>query len=115
MDNVLIRIKEYAKAKKLSGASLARTIGMKPVSVNQYLSGKRAVSWEFIRSLLASDDGLSAEWLTRGKGDMFKDNTYSNEDTAKLLKELADLKIEMLVQKGIADKLCKIVEAKIEK
>lgn len=115
MNDILTRIKEYVKIKKLNGASLARVINMRPVTVNQYLSNKRAVSWEFVQSLLASDEELSAEWLTRGKGNMFEATATSNEDNAKLMKELADLKIELLVQKGITDKLCKIVEARISR
>lgn len=113
MNDILTRIKEYVEVKKLNGASLARSLNMRPVTVNQYLSSKRAVSWEFVQSLLVFDEELSAEWLTRGKGDMFEATLSSNEDRAKLMKELADLKIEILVQKGITDKLCKIVEGRI--
>lgn len=109
MEDIITRIKEYMEARKLNGASLARKIDMPSVTVNQYLSGKRdRVSWEFISRILDADDQLSADWLTRGKGEM--DAKSSNESS----RELADAKVKMLVQEGVIDRLMKLIGDKMD-
>ncbi len=111
MEDIISRIKAYMDSKHLSGTSLARELDMSAVSVNQYLSGKRKVSWEFVSNLLNYDKGLSSEWLTRGIGEMYSSN--SNEPTPRLTRELADAKVKILVQEGIIDKLLNVIGGKI--
>lgn len=114
MEEVITRIKEYVAKRKLNGASLARELGMSSVSVNQWLSEKRKVSWEFVQAILNNDERLSAEWLTRGKGEMYVSQINSNEYNKEISNELADAKVKMLVQEGIIDRLSKIIENKID-
>lgn len=114
MEEINIRIKEYVAARKLNGTSLARELDFSPVSVNQWLSGKRKVSWEFIQAILNNDEKLSSDWLTRGKGEMYESKTNSNESSSQITRELADAKVKMVVQEGIIDKLLKVIGGKIE-
>lgn len=109
MGDVVIRIKEYMDSKNLSGTSFARELGMSSVSVNQYLSGKRKVSWEFISAILDYDDKLSAEWITRGRGEMYSSPTNSNESESKTLRELADAKMQLLVKEGVIKELKDVI------
>lgn len=109
MGDVVIRIKEYMDSKNLSGTSFARELGMSSVSVNQYLSGKRKVSLEFISAILDYDDKLSAEWITRGRGEMYSSPTNSNESESKTLRELADAKMQLLVKEGVIKELKDVI------
>lgn len=105
MEEIITRIKEYVAARKLNGASFARELGMSSVSVNQWLSEKRKVSWEFIQAILNNDEKLSANWLTRGKGEMYAKEINSNEYSTEISNELANAKVKMLVQEGIIKEL----------
>lgn len=105
MEEIITRIKEYVAARKLNGASFARELGMSSVSVNQWLSEKRKVSWEFVQAILNNDEKLSANWLTRGIGEMYAKETDSNEYNQEISNELADAKMKMLIKDGIIREL----------
>lgn len=112
MSEIITKIKEYMAVKNLSGTSFAKGLGISAVTVNQYLSGKRRVPWEFIQSILDYDEKLSSEWLTRGKGEMYGD-ANSNESSEQITRELADAKVKVLVQEGLIDKLLNIIGDKV--
>lgn len=105
MEEIITRIKEYVAARKLNGASFARELGMSSVSVNQWLSEKRKVSWEFVQAILNNDEKLSANWLTRGIGEMYAKEMNSNEYNKEISNELADAKMKMLIKDGIIREL----------
>lgn len=105
MEEIITRIKEYVAARKLNGASFARELGMSSVSVNQWLSEKRKVSWEFVQAILNNDEKLSANWLTRGIGEMYAKEMNSNEYNQEISNELADAKMKMLIKDGIIREL----------
>lgn len=105
MEEIITRIKEYVAARKLNGASFARELGMSSVSVNQWLSEKRKVSWEFVQAILNNDEKLSANWLTRGIGEMYAKEINSNEYNQEISNELADAKMKMLIKDGIIREL----------
>lgn len=105
MEEIITRIKQYVAARKLNGASFARELGMSSVSVNQWLSEKRKVSWEFVQAILNNDEKLSANWLTRGIGEMYAKETNSNEYNQEISNELADAKMKMLIKDGIIREL----------
>lgn len=111
MEEIISRIKEYIDYRKISVRAFAKEIGdMSPQTVGQYLNGKRSsVSLEFVYKILKADERLSAEWLLRGRGDMYKID--SNEYT----KELAAMKVRMLAQDGVIDRLTKIIESRMQK
>lgn len=99
--------------KKLTGSSLAKELNMSSVSVNQWLSGKRKPSWEFISAILNLDKSISSEWLTRGEGVMMKED--SNESSCSEMKELSEMKVKMLVQEGVIKELRAIILEKNNK
>lgn len=105
MEEIITRIKEYVAARKLNGASFARELGMSSVSVNQWLSEKRKVSWEFVQAILNNDEKLSANWLTRGIGEMYAKEINSNEYNQEISNELEDAKMKMLIKDGIIREL----------
>ena len=57
---------------------------------------------EFVDRILSTYVDVSAEWLLRGVGSMFKEDKPTDE---ALLKELADMKVKLLVQEGITKEL----------
>lgn len=73
MENlVLSRLIEFREAEKLSVNAFAKAIGMGQVTVNHYFLQSRKMSFELIDKTLAAFPSLSAEWLLRGEGNMYK-------------------------------------------
>lgn len=72
-NDVLQRVTALYKSQNLTKRSFARMIGMPQVTVNQYLNQERKFSFEFIDAILNAFDGLSAEWLIKGEGEMYKE------------------------------------------
>lgn len=73
MENlVLSRLIEFRNAEKLSENAFAKAIGMNQATVNNYFLQNRKLSFELIDKTLAAFPNLSAEWLLRGEGDMYK-------------------------------------------
>lgn len=70
MNEMNLRIKEIISSKGLNVSKLAESIGMPQVTVNNYMLGKRKISFEFISAILATYPDISAEWLLRGHGEM---------------------------------------------
>lgn len=65
------RIKEIINLKSRSVRDFALTIGVKPITVNQQITGSRSISLDVTSAILNSFEDISAEWLLRGKGEMF--------------------------------------------
>lgn len=73
MENlVLNRLNEFRLAEKLSINAFSKAIGMEQRTVNNYFLGNRKLSFELIDKTLAAFPNLSAEWLLRGEGNMYK-------------------------------------------
>lgn len=73
MENlVLERLKEFLSVEKLSVNAFSKTIGIGQTTVNNYFLGNRKLSLELITNTLTAFPSLSAEWLLRGEGDMYK-------------------------------------------
>lgn len=58
-----------------SERAYADAINVVQVTLNRQLSGKRSVSLDTIDAVLRYHTDLSAEWLLRGEGDMYKKTT----------------------------------------
>lgn len=78
---VLQRIKELIKKKSTTVSGFAEVIGVKQVTLNQYVNGDRKLSLSVVCKILESFSDVSAEWLLRGTGRL--DNN-SNEDYQSL-------------------------------
>ena len=73
MENlVLTRLKLFLKEEKLSENAFSKAIGMNQTTINTYFLCKRKLSFELIDKTLAAFPNLSAEWLLRGEGSMYK-------------------------------------------
>lgn len=66
------RIKKLIGSLSISERAFALACGIAQNTMNYYLSGKRKPSCEAINKILNSFPDLSAEWLMRGEGEMFK-------------------------------------------
>lgn len=102
MDGLRDRINEVRDHYRLSNRGFAEAVGAKPAATNNYLNGTKEPSLEFVDRILSTYVDVSAEWLLRGVGSMFKEDKPTDE---ALLKELADMKVKLLVQEGITKEL----------
>jgi len=111
MEGIKERINEIKDYYRLSNRGFAAAIGAKPAATNNYLNGTKEPSLEFVNAILSKYIDISADWLLRGKGSMFyEDKPISNE---KLLKELTDAKVQLLIKEGIVKELKDIIYSKM--
>lgn len=96
------RINEVRDHYRLSNRGFAEAVGAKPAATNNYLNGTKEPSLEFVDRILSTYVDVSAEWLLRGVGSMFKEDKPTDE---AMLKELAEMKVKLLVQEGITKEL----------
>ena len=78
------RIKELMNALGMSVNSLSKKIGLPQTTLDNQLRGVRKMSLATVEAILAAFDTLSAEWLLRGKGEMFVNNSVN-----KYLRDIA--------------------------
>ena len=102
MDGLRDRINEVRDHYRLSNRGFAEAVGAKPAATNNYLNGTKEPSLEFVDRILSTYVDVSAEWLLRGVGSMFKEDKPTDE---AMLKELAEMKVKLLVQEGITKEL----------
>lgn len=102
MEGLRDRINEVRDHYRLSNRGFAEAVGAKPAATNNYLNGTKEPSLEFVDRILSTYVDVSAEWLLRGVGSMFKNDKPTDE---ALLKELAEMKVKLLVQEGITKEL----------
>ena len=73
MESAIIqRIKKFMMKNDFSVNSLAKAIDMPQPTLNDYVLGKRKCAFALVDSLLSTYPELSAEWLLRGEGSMFR-------------------------------------------
>lgn len=93
MENeVLQRIKQFAGINKLNETELAKKVGIAQRTVNNYMNGKRKISFDFIIKIVTIFD-LDANWLITGEGEMYKKEMESISafyDHDKYIKILED-------------------------
>lgn len=71
------RIKSILNDNQISIAAFAKMIGMLQVTCNRQIRGDQAVSLAMIEGFLHVFPNISAEWLLRGEGEMYKSNSGS--------------------------------------
>lgn len=73
---IITRIRLILSEKAYDKVALfARLINAEQTTVNNYLIGKRKPSLEVCTKILAAFPDISAEWLLRGEGSMYKSDT----------------------------------------
>lgn len=66
------RLNRLVRESGMSETAFAESVNVVQVTLNRQLSGKRSVSADTILSVLQNQKDLSAEWLLRGEGAMYK-------------------------------------------
>ena len=74
-DIVLQRITAIMAKKNISVLSLAKVLNMHDTTLNRQLKGQSAMSGSTILAIILHFDDISAEWLLRGEGEMFRENS----------------------------------------
>lgn len=69
---VLQRIIRLLKERSNSENQFAKLIGANQRTINQQLKKERSLSLDTVLSVLSSFEDISAEWLLRGEGEMYK-------------------------------------------
>lgn len=81
MENIVAqRIKSILDARQISITSFAKMIGMLQVTCNRQIRGDQAVSLGLIEGFLSTFPDISAEWLLRGEGEMYRDNSKQKKE-----------------------------------
>lgn len=83
---VLQRIIRLSKEKSNSENQFAKLIGANQRTINQQLKKERSLSLDTVLSVLSSFEDISAEWLLRGEGEMYKtvsENKNNNIDESQ--------------------------------
>lgn len=83
MENIVYqRINEILSNKRVSVNGLSKLVGMAQTTLNTQLRGERALSVFVVVKILEVYPDISAEWLLRGEGSMYKtDGTQQTETT----------------------------------
>lgn len=112
LENAVIqRIKEILKEMNISVSELATRIGKPQTTVNNLLMEKRKPQMDFIFQILNTFEDVSAEWLLRGEGNMFKfNNNVNNVNNSNVVNGNGNSNISqnnggVVVKKGLSAKL----------
>lgn len=77
MEDVIIqRIREFLKKQKLTIRELSKVIDMHENTLSCKFNGIRSMDLLTMCKILEAFPDLSAEWLLRGEGDMYKSQNY---------------------------------------
>lgn len=90
---IIKRINELIIALSLSSRAFAMACGIKYTTLNNYLTGRRALGLDTVDSILMAFPNVSAEWLMRGEGHMFKSDITNQSDDrlAKLMATIGEM------------------------
>lgn len=69
--DVIQRIKEIISVYNINENILSKKIGIAQSTLNGYFNNNRKLSFTTISSILNEFEDISAEWLLRGKGNMY--------------------------------------------
>lgn len=85
MENIVYqRVNEILNNKQVSVNALSKLAGMAQTTLNTQLRGERALSVLVIVKILEIFPDISAEWLLRGEGEMYKPNSGSAQVEATI-------------------------------
>ena len=66
------RLKKIVAVKAKSRIAFAKVVGVSSVAMDNYIGEKRRPSLDLIEKILQTYPDISAEWLLRGEGDMYR-------------------------------------------
>lgn len=76
--SVYQRLMSILENKQLSVNALSKIIGMSQTTLNTQLKGERTLAASVVEKFLLSFPDVSAEWVMRGTGSMYLDQTKTN-------------------------------------
>ncbi len=82
------RIKSLLDYLQINENAFSNIIGISQRTLNYYINGKRKPSFELIEKILNAYPDLSAEWLLRGEGDMYRTSNMDYEKSESYNEEL---------------------------
>lgn len=91
------RVIDIIKLKAKSVREFADSVGIKQVTLNQQLNGDRKLSLDTVLSILNSFEDISAEWLLRGEGEMYKADDKNINDNFDKSQYVSIKKYESIV------------------
>lgn len=102
---ILERIQKLIKEKcgERGETSFSKIVGIPQVTLNNYVKGRRGISYEVIEAILTAFPEVSAEWLLRGEGEMLKTSSAlatTDVDVSKYVNEIENLKREVAKLEG---------------
>ena len=81
MENVVYqRVNEILADKQVSVNALSKLVGMAQTTLSTQLRGERALSVFVVVKLLEVFPDISAEWLLRGEGEMYRNNSEQKKE-----------------------------------
>lgn len=104
---IVQRILDLVNDKAKSKRDFAALIGMEQVTFNNYMIGKRGLSYEVVDAILRTFPDVSAEWLLRGEGKMYKSEMVE-DNTPMVIKgesglTILDMPIEIFCNELMAN------------
>ena len=76
MENLITqRVREFLSCNSISVNSLAKQINVAQATLNPQLRGDRTLAANIVVKILDAFPDVSAEWLLRGEGEMYKSNS----------------------------------------
>ena len=69
---ILQRVIQIIKELNLTDNQFSKRLKIAQTTMSGYLSGNRKLSLQVIESVLSEFEDISAEWLLRGEGEMYK-------------------------------------------
>lgn len=78
MENLITqRVREFLSCNSISINSLSKQINVAQATLNPQLRGDRTLAANIVVKILQAFPDISAEWLLRGEGEMYKSNSDS--------------------------------------
>lgn len=85
MENLISqRVREFLSCNSISINSLAKQINVAQATLNPQLRGDRTLAANIVVKILEAFPDISAEWLLRGEGEMYKSNSGSAQVEATI-------------------------------
>lgn len=91
------RIAELLVIKKIDQKTLALEIGVTPAAINKVIKGNGTPGSKVLMSILSVYSDISAEWLMRGEGEVFRNGESAGkvQKTKSIVEEMKDIKARL--------------------
>ena len=78
---ILQRVIHTIKELNLTDNQFSKKLGIAQTTMSGYLSGNRKLSLQVVESMLNAFEDISAEWLLRGEGEMYKTESENKNNS----------------------------------